>query len=518
MSSSLGGTAGRIRNVGKALSPTWRRILGVLVLTALAGVLRFSGLGIQSVWYDEATSASIASGSLWDIVTGQARDNGNPPLFVIALFCWTHLFGTGDSAIRSLSALVGTLSVPVLYKIGVGLLDRRRAFVAALLLALSPFHLYYSQEARAYALVTLLVILSNLSLMRLIDRPRSVGAWLGYVATAFGGLYTYYFFGFCILGQTILVCWEFRRDRRVLLSWFFALALIGLLYLVWIPVLLAQLATVGNLSRAATSWRYQFLAVPLAYSVGRTLVWQGYHPLPNVLCAASGLAAVGLMFLIGAAALLRQAGRREKLLALWFLMPLLCPLILSVGVAPMFYVHYSIMALPAWCLIVASGSHRLFNYSKKICTGAIVLFCVGTAGALVNHYSHIFKDDWRDAVRRVEQGISEREILLFDADFNELSYARYAKLPNARYRLLCVDSDPAMTIKAVPSGSKVVRNITRVVQAQDSFWLILAHGELGSRAYYQQYFGTKWIPAEEFDVPGIHATRYMAARGRDLPR
>ncbi len=98
----------------------------------------------------------------------------NPPLYYVLAWGWSKLFGTGEAGLRSLSALFGAATIPLAYLIGKDLLSRRAGLITAALVALNPMLIWYSQEARSYAL---LVLLCAASLLFFLRARRSGEAW-----------------------------------------------------------------------------------------------------------------------------------------------------------------------------------------------------------------------------------------------------------------------------------------------------------------------------------------------------
>ena len=123
--------------------------------------LRFYNLGFNSLWLDEAATLNFAKLSFIDIWNLTAGGEYNPPLFH-----WVEhfmlFFGTNEIILRFIPALVGLLTIPVFYSIGKEILDRNTGILAAALLTFSPFHLFYSQEARAYSMVLFFMSLALL--------------------------------------------------------------------------------------------------------------------------------------------------------------------------------------------------------------------------------------------------------------------------------------------------------------------------------------------------------------------
>ncbi|MFI5028051.1 MAG: glycosyltransferase family 39 protein, partial [Solirubrobacterales bacterium] len=152
----------------------------VLALTALAAALRFSTLGLQSYRHDEAVTAGrvlVASftGTMHLVWTSEST----PPLYYAFAWLWSHLFGVHEVGLRSLSALFGTATVPVSYLAGRELIGRRTGLVVAAIVAVNPLLVWYSQDARAYALLVLLSAAAFLFFLRArrTGRPRDLAWW-----------------------------------------------------------------------------------------------------------------------------------------------------------------------------------------------------------------------------------------------------------------------------------------------------------------------------------------------------
>ena len=140
--------------------PVWA---GLTLLLAAALGLRSLRLGWQPLWWDEGYSVFFATEALSHMAELTARDI-HPPLYYALLHLWTGLWGSADpTVLRALSVLIGGVSVPVIWWVGRVLFPARPriALIAALLLAVNPMHLFYSQEVRMYVLELLLGLLST---------------------------------------------------------------------------------------------------------------------------------------------------------------------------------------------------------------------------------------------------------------------------------------------------------------------------------------------------------------------
>lgn len=129
----------------------YAQILVVLIIAAF--FLRFFNLTFNSLWLDEAATydfAKLSFGELWETMVGGER---NPPLFYYIEHILISLFGASEFVLRFVPALVGSLTIPVFYLIGREVLGRLGGIISAGILTFSPYHIFYSQDARAYALV-----------------------------------------------------------------------------------------------------------------------------------------------------------------------------------------------------------------------------------------------------------------------------------------------------------------------------------------------------------------------------
>jgi uncharacterized membrane protein len=136
-------------------------------LTVAAAVLRFVTLGVQAYHHDEIVTASrVLRGDFQHAMEAIGFSESAPPLYYALAWVWTQLTGTGEFGLRSLSALAGVATVPVAYLLGAELRGRRAGIVAAALVAVNPMLLWYSQEARGYALLALFTAVAALYFVR----------------------------------------------------------------------------------------------------------------------------------------------------------------------------------------------------------------------------------------------------------------------------------------------------------------------------------------------------------------
>ncbi|MDH4119831.1 MAG: glycosyltransferase family 39 protein [Acidimicrobiia bacterium] len=148
-----------------------RTVIALGAVTVVAAALRLWNLAADPFWLDEAHTADFTTlpvGELWSF--SKPFDTVNPPGFILLMKIWTQL-SRSDPWFRLLPAIAGILTVPVVYAAGTRLANRHAGLYAAAYVAVSGFLVRYSQEARAYALVALLVSLALWSVAQLVAEP-----------------------------------------------------------------------------------------------------------------------------------------------------------------------------------------------------------------------------------------------------------------------------------------------------------------------------------------------------------
>jgi mannosyltransferase len=182
------------------------RAFWILVgITALAAALRFATLGVQSYHHDEVVTASrVLRAGFGHAMHAVWFGESTPPVYYALAWVWTQLVGTGEYGLRTISAVAGVLTVPVAYAIGTELRGRRAGLWAAGLVAVNPMMLWYSQEARAYALVALFGALSALYWLRA-ERGGVRRDYIWWGVWSGLAIATHYFVAFPILAEALML-------------------------------------------------------------------------------------------------------------------------------------------------------------------------------------------------------------------------------------------------------------------------------------------------------------------------
>jgi hypothetical protein len=319
------------------------------VVLGIAAVLRFPGLMAQSLWVDEVYSVDMLSWPLWYILNVQ---DGHPPLFALLHLVVAQVVDP-DVAGRLIAAIAGVVAVGLLVRLAAELWDVRTGLVAGFLLAVSPLHVWYSQEGRSYALVVLIGIGSSLALVRAV-RSGSWGGWIAFALWSVVGLFTHYLYAALLIAQGVYLALLGGQGRLLL-----ALGAAAAIGLACLPVFGPEATQFIGDQRG-----FEWLALP--YTAFTFLAGFGLGPSVEELHRDRGLAAitaywpaievvtgVALAAAVAAPRALAKAGPWGRYVVLWLTVPILFVFAGSWVRDGAFNVRYVIVVLPALMLLLA---------------------------------------------------------------------------------------------------------------------------------------------------------------------
>lgn len=481
-----------------AISARW----AVLAVTLLAAGLRAFQIGAKTLWLDEAFSLWVARHPLPELWAWLVRIDQHPPLYYTLLHFWLA-FGDGEAALRSLSALAGSASIPLMYGLGRVIGGHRLGLLAALLLAISPLHVQFGQEARMYALLTLAATLAMWGLAWLLKEPeaaaRPIGsgwrswwrarrgtealdrkgwvadaAWLAYVVGTVAALLSHNTAVFLPIAANLIAWiewWPHRRERRGLLrNWLLAQGAAILLWSVWLPALLIQsLMVYREFWIPKPDLLYIAVTIQMLYAsfIGPSLLLRPWLDL-----IVLGIAAVGFW-----------GWRRERrwlvfTLALWLVAPV-GELIVSIW-RPIFYIRTLIWtSIPLYLAIAAGvirlGSLALLPHRAAWQRAALVVLIAINSGGLGNYYFGFQKEAWDQGAAYIAQRVQPEDLILFNATWVQIPfdyYFRQYNLPVAEHGvpvdLFDRGLEPKMTREDLPRLEELTRGYQRV-------WLVYSH-------------------------------------------
>ncbi len=175
----------------------------VIALTLLGGVLRLATLNVSSLDLDESATVILVHRGFTGMLSHLVSSESAPPLYYILVWAWTKVFGAGAVGFRSFSALVGTLTIPVMYLAGRHISVRIGVW-AAILTTVSPSMYFFSQEARCYALLLLFSAAAFVYWQRALEDPsrRHLTLWSGMSILA---LLSHYFAVFLFIPEGLVL-------------------------------------------------------------------------------------------------------------------------------------------------------------------------------------------------------------------------------------------------------------------------------------------------------------------------
>lgn len=274
-------------------------LVPVAGLLALGAVLRFATLDARSYWLDEVLTVGLLREDFGGMLSRLSEPGGGGPVYFLFAWPWAQAFGTSEVALRSLSALFGSATVPVAYWAVRELASRRAGLIAAALTAVSPYLVWQSQEARPYALLILLGGVSFALFVRARRDPEGGGpaAWAAASALLIA---THYVAVFMVAVEALLLLRA--SPRRRIRAAVFGVGAAGALL---IPLVLdGREGGLGRLPEETGIVR-RLVVAPAELMVG---------PQPPLQVLAPVLA--GLVALVAVFFLLRRGDRAERAAAL----------------------------------------------------------------------------------------------------------------------------------------------------------------------------------------------------------
>ncbi|WP_408960296.1 glycosyltransferase family 39 protein [Natrinema sp. 74] len=453
-----------------------RSLLGAPIelypIILLAAALRLFRLEAESYWLDEAFSVTtVLSNTPYELLVSVPGNDPHPPFYYLLLAGWTAVFGAGELATRSLSAVAGIATVVVLYGIGRRLFDREVGAIAAVLVAVSPFHVWYSQEVRMYSLLGFLTVLSFYWFVRMqTESPpdgTSVRAEVGYViATVLLG-YTHVFGLFAILAQNAYVFSRYLvrivpRSRLTVRRWIALEGITALLLAPWIVRLFRRTVAAHGGETSNVGW----IPLPTAATIRETFAaYLGGHLFSESFPLLLSLVTVGCLVLAFSSNRWTATDRRDASLnatyvvVLWFVVPILVPVALSHVITPIFVDRYSIGASLAFFLLIANGVRTVSRPSLRyVITGMLL---IGLALPLPAYYQNDQKEQWRAAATTVESNVDADDVVLVSRPFTERTFGYY------------FDRADVPTVQIAPDAPP--DDIRASVDGHDDVWIVLSY-------------------------------------------
>lgn len=441
-----------------------QQVIAALAALVLAGiVLRWWGIGLRSS-FDESATWAFARMSWPDFWTLMWRFEGNGVAYYLSSRAWL-VFGDSLEAMRSLPLLFGVATIPMLYLLGARLFGRRVGLLAAAIMALHPFHIRFSQEARGYTMASLLVV-TSIWLFTMMLRTRSVAVAVSYVLVSGLACYAHVL---CVLLLGAQWAWLLVAHgwRAVISRWGVLLGLAAAcLPMVWYMV--AQDA--GQIDWVPPLNRRRFTMQLTSFMGDRWSLW-----LFGALC-------------LGAVAFaLRDRDRESRRNVGLLVACVLLPWALIVAVSPMknlFVDRYILFTLPAVLLLAAVGIDGFLKLRPPLqLAGAGLAALVAVVSLHATERQYRVTRDTEDSIRTASDYVFEHRqpgegVVLFTAA-TYFPYVHYAWL---RDPAVDVASDVVFPDFATPEFGGVAsgfqpnptpEGVRAAVASRDRLWVLL---------------------------------------------
>lgn len=373
----------------------WRwQVVGV---TLLAAALRLVGLGSKSFWFDECFTYTVTLAPLKNSLEALLVAGIYSPLYFLLLRPVTALAGTSEYAFRFLSAAFGLLSVPLIYRLGRRLVGPSTGAVAALLLAICPFHIWYSQDARMYAPMVFFSLAAMDRFVLLLSGRQRWGSF-----ALFSGLaYLMHFGAFFLVYAQLADLLSRLRQKRLMRRWFLAQATAVLPLAPWMAVYLAR-----GIRPAGLGWIPRPSPLAPLYTLWNFTIADVETTTVPVAIMATG---TGLVFLRS----LFPWNQTRRLLIWWLALPIGFLFLLSLR-RPYYVDRYLIVGLPAYLLLLAIGITARWGKVWRALAAVIVLAAMAWGAARLYTDPYFAKEAWREATTAVEAGLEAGDVVVVE--------------------------------------------------------------------------------------------------------
>jgi len=389
----------------------------IFIVLLIALVIRFISLN-QSLWLDEGINVNVARAlNFKSLFFDYSLSDFHPPLYHLILREWILLFGSSEISVRLPSVILGVATVFITYLIGKKLFENKTALIGATLLATSPLHIYYSQEARMYMLAAFLTSLSVYFFISILKKD-NLWVWFGFVISTTLMLYTDYlpyllipvYLFYLLIGRK-------KVASSTLKSFIPAFILILILIVPWLIILPKQLQVGLSAKTASPAWaqivgspNLQNLAVTFVkFTIGR--ISYDNNLIYALLFAPAALFVIFLFLL----SLLRMSYLRF-FLWFWFFGPILIGFILAYFI-PVFSYFRFIFILGAYYLIWSMAINTI-NWKPLIrILLSFALIINLTSSAFYLSMPRFQRENWREATSYVEKTSDENSLILFESPY-----------------------------------------------------------------------------------------------------
>lgn len=438
----------------------------IIIFLFILGVgicVRFLGLGKESFWLDEFFSFWISGKGVTDIISS-VKHSTDMPLYHLLLHFWRYIFGQTEWGIRSFSAFIGALTIVLFFLTARSLMGDKESLIGSLIFALAPFHIYYSQEARAYALLAF-VTMGCIYFTTKISDSRKYSGLVGLLVFEVATLYTHYYGLFVIATLNLYMAYLIlirKEDVGVLKSWIVVQIAVLILYAPWISVFIKRLEA-GGASPHATS--YSSIS-------GLKHSWAAFFLKGNPWSAQLNkflqiLTVLGIFFgIINIKNTKREyilsIDKNKKLIFLVALLFIPMSLVYVIGKFTHIYSLRSLIIILGPICMLLGLSISKFKVRIQIFILAFYIFL--TSLSIYGQHQHPQKEQWREAATYINDNAQSGDVAVVCAHYMKSLYNHYSGGQIA-----------TIGINRYLREDQLMTSIDQILINHQRIWLILSH-------------------------------------------
>lgn len=552
MSESLSSVSNAPSVSSPRVTTPYRVFLVLMVLILLGAGIRLVQLEEKSLWQDEIFTLASATGNnifeatirpddadtASDVSTGDSatlkpsaeyrgevtevqpmasfwhalRRNIQTPLYPLLMRWCVQTFGPDPVGLRYFSVLMGTLAIAAAFGLGRQVKDSRFGLLLAALVCFSGFQITYSQTARVYALVTLLVLLSTWMVVKLLqERGKNPWTWGAFALFSVLGLYSQYLYNFVLLFQAVFALVAGRQSlgtefKPFVMRMLLTAGVVGGCYLPWLPMLQAQQAFLAEVGHGNLKGLWN----PLS------LIERLWNVLTDLMTPKFLVAKIyaTLIILFGAVMAWRHRARPDQattrllylLGGLWLLCLVggLMGIDLANGTHRILSKRYTILASPALYLLLAAGLLALPKRVFKPATAALLGLMIWNSVEVVSGSKFVAKENYRKAARLIQDtpASSKDLVLVSHSGVHATGMAFY--LPGKTEVLGISRKNPGNPW----DPSELSKVLAKSAQPYQRVWVVFTHSPKPLRLQIKGWFDHHYHEARHEKYSGVDVFLY----------
>jgi len=456
---------------------------GLAVLVVVGAAVRLYGLGEESLWTDELiTLEFVQQYSALELLVRIPLEQPHLPLYYVILDLWVSVAGTSAAALRFPSVVFSVLAIPFVYLVGRDLFEETAGLVAALLFALTQFHVYHAQEVRMYSLVALLTVVSLWLFVRLFEASATRRTGVAYVLATVALVLTHPFATLVVLAEGSYVVVRLLTGRSVPRTLTVGGAVVALAF---VPVGAMAVARLGL--GGATSDPFPYIPSPtLDFVATVALRFFAQTAIPALSLFVGALVVGNLALGLTDGCVMKALSRdpREtvrglrgrlsfsavpgvELLVVWLVVTFVVPIVVSWLLFPVFWPRYVLPASIALYLLIGRGVTRVQRPQLRVVM--VLLLLVAVVPVTAYEVTTDTREQWDEATAYVEGEASSGALVIVADEITERGFEHYQTRSD-----LAVEGvvTPNSGTGRAPATDAEVRAL---LAGHDEVWLVFSH-------------------------------------------